>query len=51
MTITDPDIERSYLAGPDGDFNLADLFLTLSLAEPYGGFSYKLIAAVIPPPN
>jgi len=47
FTITDPIVERAFLAGPDGEFELGDRYLTLSLAEPYNGFGYKLIAAVL----
>jgi len=45
--VTDPDYERTYLAKPDGDHELDDSFLTVSLGEPYNGACYKLIAAII----
>ena len=47
LAITDPNIERQYLAGPEGIFNIGNAILCISLGEPYGGFAYKLIAAVI----
>lgn len=47
MWITDPRIERLYLAQPDGDHDLVESYLTISLGEPYQGACYKLIAAVI----
>jgi hypothetical protein len=48
MTITDPVVERAFLAGADGEFSIGDRLVTVSLAEPYGGYAYKLIAALIP---
>lgn len=48
MTITDPVVERAYLAGKDGEFSIGDRLVTVSLAEPYGGYAYKLVAALIP---
>lgn len=48
LTITDPTIEREYLAKPDGRYAIGPCFLTVSLGEPFEGYCYKLIAAVIP---
>lgn len=48
LTITDPHIERKYLAMPDGRYEIGSCFLTVSLGEPFEGYCYKLIAAVIP---
>lgn len=47
LAITDPIIERQYFAGEDGYFQIGRAVLCISLGEPYGGFTYKLIAAVI----
>jgi hypothetical protein len=47
LWITDPWVERDYLARADGDFDIGPCFLTISLAEPFNGACYKLIAAVI----
>jgi hypothetical protein len=47
LRVTDPLIERAFLARPDGVYELEDRFLTISLAEPFNGFCYKLVAAVI----
>ena len=48
--VTDPIVEREYLAGDDGDYRIDDCYLTLSLSEPSDdGYCYKLIAAVITP--
>ena len=46
--VTDPSYERAYLAKSDGDYEIGESFLTVSLGEPADdGFCYKLIAAVI----
>lgn len=50
LWVTDPIMETEFLAGADGEFQLGECFITVSLGEPHGdGFSYKLIAAVIRP--
>ena len=47
LWITDPIIERRYLARDDGGYDLGECYLTISLGEPYDGRCYKLIAAVV----
>lgn len=47
LWVTDPDYEKRYLAEPDGSYELGECLLTISLGEPYKGYAYKLIAAVI----
>lgn len=47
LWITDPGYERAYLAKPDGDYQIGESFLTISLGEPYNDACYKLIAAII----
>jgi hypothetical protein len=47
LWVTDPKYERAYLAGADGDYEVGESFLTVSLGEPHKGACYKLIAAVI----
>lgn len=49
LWVTDPVIERAYLARPDGDYQLGECFETVSLGEPHKGDCYKLVAAVITP--
>lgn len=45
--VTDPLIERRFLAQPDGTYSLGECFVTMSLSEPHEGYCYKMIAAVI----
>lgn len=45
--VTDPIIEREYLARADGTYTLKQCFLTISIGEPYQDFCYKLVATVI----
>ncbi len=45
--VTDPTYEREYLSKPDGDYQLDESFLTVSLSEPWEGVCYKLVAAII----
>lgn len=48
LWVTDPVIEKRYLAQPDGYYDIGECFLTISLGEPYNDACYKLIAAIIP---
>lgn len=45
--VTDPNVERTCLAQPDGEHELGESCLTISLGKPFEGACYKLIAAVI----
>jgi hypothetical protein len=47
LWITDPVYERAYLARDDGEYEIGESYLTISLGEPHNGRYYKLIAAVI----
>ncbi|WP_372515751.1 dual OB domain-containing protein [Mycobacterium conspicuum] len=47
LRVTDPVYERKYLAESDGNYTLGEAFLTISLGEPYDGYVYKLVAAII----
>lgn len=49
LRVTDPIIEGAYLKKQDGDFAIGECFVTVSLGEPYEGYCYKLVAAVILP--
>ena len=48
LWITDPEIERSYLARQNGVYPIDGAYLTVSLGEPFGDYGYKLIAAILP---
>lgn len=45
--VTDPRYEREYLAKPDGEYNIGESFITVSLGEPYNDVCYKLMSAII----
>lgn len=47
LWITDPIYERAYLMKRDGDYQIGESFLTVSLGEPHNGYCYKLIAAIM----
>lgn len=47
LRVTDPVYERRFLALPDGQHRLGESCLTISLGEPFEGYAYKLIAAII----
>ncbi len=51
LSITDPQVERQYLSGQDGQFLIGKALLCISLGEPYNGWAYKLIAGVLLPQN
>lgn len=48
LWVTDPVYERGYLAKKNGEYEIGESFLTISLGEPYKGDCYKLVAAIIP---
>lgn len=47
LWVTDPVIEKAYLKGSDGQYEVGPHFLTISIGEPHNGQCYKLIAAII----
>lgn len=51
LWVTDPDIERYYLACEDGYYDLDECYLTISLGEPFNENCYKLVASVIKRPR
>lgn len=49
LWVTDPVVERRYLAGKDGEYDIGECFITVSLGEAHEGYCYKLVATVITP--
>jgi hypothetical protein len=49
MWVTDPIVEKMYLAKNDGEYEIGECFITVSLGEPHEGYCYKLVATVITP--
>lgn len=48
LVVTDPGVEKAFLAKPDGSYSLNDAYLCVSLSEAYSdGYGYKLVAAII----
>jgi hypothetical protein len=45
--VTDPIIEREYLAKPDGHYLMGEAYLIISIGEPYQDYCYKLVATII----
>lgn len=50
LAVTDPVVERQYLASKDGEYRIGRAVLCISLGEPYKGHAYKLIAGVFTRP-
>lgn len=49
LWVTDPTIEREYLAKDDGAYAAGPCYVTVSLGERDKGYCYKLVAAVVRP--
>lgn len=47
LWVTDPNVERPYLARADGNYSLGECYLTISLGEPFNDHCYKLVAAIV----
>lgn len=50
LWVTDPRIERAYLAMADGEYQFGECYLTVSLGEPFNEHCHKLVAAVLERP-
>ncbi len=51
LMLTDPLVEKKFLALADGEYTLPTSYLAISLGEPYHDNVYKLIAAVMTVPG
>lgn len=49
LSVTDPIYQHHYRARGEGIHSLGNVFLTVSLGEDFGGYRYKLVAAIIEP--
>ncbi len=47
LVVTDPFVEKRYLATKTGIYDVVDSVLCVSLGEPVSGHAYKLVAAVM----
>ena len=47
LSITGPRIEERYLTQGDGDYDIGEATLCISLVEVWNGFSYRVVASVI----
>jgi hypothetical protein len=47
LWVTDPIVERQYLAEPDAEYAVGEAYLTISIGEPYQDYCYKLVATII----
>lgn len=47
LSLTDGPIEAEFRRRGDGTYDIGECFITVSLGEPFDGFCYKLVAAVI----
>lgn len=49
LVVTDPWMESNCLARPNGEYEIPEVVLCVSLGEVYQGFAYKLAASIITP--
>jgi len=49
LIVTDPSVEKKYGGKEEGEyrFDKGDIYLCISIGEPFGGYCYKLVAGVI----
>jgi hypothetical protein len=49
LVVTDPVVEREFLAQQNGEYAVGLARLCVSIGEPYQGYCYKLVAGIIRP--
>jgi hypothetical protein len=47
--VTDPKVTGELLKGEDGETEIKEALLCVSLGEAFHGYAYKLVAAIIAP--
>lgn len=47
LSITDPEIEESYLTQGNGDYDIGEAALCISLVEVWNGYAFRVVASVI----
>jgi hypothetical protein len=47
LWVTDPGYEREYLLKSDGEYEVGESYVTVSLGEPHNDACYKLVAAIM----
>ena len=50
LSITDPKVESYFLKKQDGQYRMNNLYLCVSIGEPFQDYCYKLVASVITNP-
>lgn len=49
LSVTDPEIEDCYLKQAEGSYNIGSATLCISLAEPWNGYAFRVVASIIYP--
>jgi hypothetical protein len=49
LSVTDPEIDEEFLIKGDGDYELGEAALCISLVEVWNGFAFRVVASVITP--
>jgi hypothetical protein len=49
LSVTDPVVEEQYLARNNGEYNIGEAILCISLVEVHYGYAFRVIASVITP--
>ena len=51
LWVTDPRYEQKYRKMNDGNYNIGQCYATISIGEPFEGYCYKLVAAIMKRPK
>ncbi len=47
LSVTDPEMEELYLAKGEGEYWIDDVVICVSLAEPWNGYAFRVVASII----